>query len=110
MTLSESDMSEKTETGGRLFGTAAMVLTSVVSDVSHEIAVTVGVLNCMNVSTATPPGPSSAPRSLTREFRLGYKDSDPEYLTRIMNRKKNAHRHECAEIESNHDEEGWREY
>ena len=88
MTLSESDMLEKTVTGGRLFGTTAFVLTSVVSGVSHETAVTVGVLNWMNVSIATPLGPSSASRRLTREFRLGYKDRDPEYCTRIMSKKK----------------------
>jgi hypothetical protein len=88
MTLSENDMSEKTETGGRLFGTATLVLTFVVSGVSHETAVTVGVLNWMNVSTATPSGPSSVSRRLTREFSLGYKDGYPEYGTRIMNKKK----------------------
>ena len=106
MTLSENDMSEKTEAGGRFFGTAALVLVSVASWVSDGSAVPAGALNWVSVATTTPSCPSSVSRRLSREFMLLYKARDSEYDIRMN--KENAHWHECAEIESNHDEEGRR--
>ena len=71
MTLSEEDMSEKTETGGIFFGTAISVLGSVVSCVSHRDEASAGVLSQVSMATTAPSHPSSVSRRLSREFKLG---------------------------------------
>lgn len=70
MTLSENDMSEKTEGGGKFLGTAALVLASVASCVSGGTAAPVRARNWVRVATTTSSGPSSVSRRLSREFRL----------------------------------------
>ena len=71
MTLSEEDMSEKTETCRIFFETIILVLGSVVSCVSHRDEASAGVLSRVSVATTTPSHPSSVSRRLSREFRLG---------------------------------------
>ncbi len=61
MTLSENDVSEEAEAGGRLFGTVVSVLASLVSCTSHGTVVPVRTLSWVNVVT-TPSGPSSVSR------------------------------------------------
>ena len=70
MTLSEEDMSEKTGTGGRFFGTAILVLGSVVSCVSLRDEAPAGALSWVSVATTASPDPSSVSRRLSRAFRL----------------------------------------
>ncbi len=70
MTLSENDVAEETETGGRLFGTAVLMLVSVVPCAPHGTVAPVRTLSWVNVTTA-PSGPSSVSRRLSREFSLG---------------------------------------
>ncbi len=102
MTPSEK-VSEETETSGRLFGTALLVLASVVSCTPHGTVVPVCALSWVSVITIAS-GPSSVSRRLSREFRLGYNVRNREDRNGITN--KDAHGHERAEIEPNHDEEG----
>ncbi len=97
-------MSEETESGGSPFGTAVLVFASIVSCTPHGTRVPVRALSWVSVAT-TQSGPSSVSRRLSREFRLGQNVRDPEVRIRMMNRG-DAHGHERAEIESNHDKEG----
>ncbi|SRR6266571_7066000 len=66
ITLSEN---KETETGEGPFGTTVVLLASVVSCAPLGTVVPVRALSWVNV--ATPPGPSSVSRRLSREFRLG---------------------------------------
>ncbi len=69
ITLSENGVSEETESGGRLLGTAVFVLVSVVSCTPRGTVVLVHTSSCVNMTTI-PSGPSSVSRRLSRVFRL----------------------------------------
>jgi hypothetical protein len=107
-TLSVNDATESDETlGGRFFGIAALVLVSVVTCTAHGTVVPARTLRLSWVNVFTiPSGPSSVSLRLSREFRL-WNVRNQEDRNGIMN-KDDVHGHERAEIEPNHDEEGWR--
>ncbi|KAI9428692.1 hypothetical protein H4582DRAFT_499554 [Lactarius indigo] len=60
MALSEIGVSKETETSGRLFGIAALVLVSVVTCPAHGTVVPVRALSWLNATT------SSCPSSVSR--------------------------------------------
>jgi hypothetical protein len=70
----------------------------------------VHALSWVNEAT-TASGPSSISRRLSRVFSLGEDVKNQENREPYgMAMKGDAHRHERAEIEPNHDEGGWCEY
>jgi hypothetical protein len=71
MTKSENDLPEESLTGGRLFGTSALMLDSVIACTppTGRAVMPVRPLSWENVLTK-PLGLSSVSRRLSREFRL----------------------------------------
>jgi hypothetical protein len=85
MPSSEIDASDETLNGGRLFGTAALLLASVVTCTLGGVMVPMRTSSWVNVIT-TPPGPSSVSRRLSREFKLGENVRNQEDGNEVTNK------------------------